>query len=102
MICNNKRTRIVITAYQDNYLDEQLVPCLLPKSKTEYDWEKVREALRGEGLPGIKPKGRLRTFDFVTIHQNADLSVRYYETMDYGLGGNPDLTVKHKNKLYDP
>jgi RHS repeat-associated protein len=97
---NDKGTRIVISAYQDNYLDEQLTPFLLPMSKTEYDLGKIR-AIRA-GFPGIKPKGNLSTFDFVTLHQNADLSVLFYETMDFGISKNSNLDVIHKLKLYPP
>lgn len=70
---NDKRKRIVITAYQDNYLNEQLTHLLLPGSKVEYDMTEI-VGIRGEGLKDIKPKGTLSTFDFVTVHQNADLS----------------------------
>ena len=94
------QTLIVITAYQDSYLDAQLKPFLKPNSKTEYDLSKVRRIRTG--FPDIKPQGNLATFDFVTVHQNEDLSVLYYETMDFGKAKNKDLIVKHKGKLYPP
>ncbi len=97
---SNKNTRIVITAYQDNYLDKQLTSFLLPDSKTEYELKKIAP-IRG-GLTDIKPEGNLSTFDYVTIHQNPDLSVLFYETMDFGISKNPDLYVKHKMELYPP
>ena len=96
-----KSKRIVISAYQDNYLDEQLKPFLLPGSKTEYDLDKIK-GVRGKFGGTIQPKGNLATFDFVTVHQKADLTVRCYETMDFSVAKNPDLVVKHKPKLYPP
>ncbi len=98
---NFKRTAIVITAYQDNYLDEQLKPFLLPGSKTEYDMAKIKGVRGGFGNT-VRPKGNLEAFDFVTVHQNPDLTVRFYETMDFGVSKNPNLVVKHKTKLYPP
>jgi hypothetical protein len=97
---NNKKTRVVITAYQDSYLNEQLTPFLLPKSKTEYDLKKIQGIQ--SGLPGITARGNRTTFDFVTIHQNDDLTVRFYETMDYGKRLNPNLEVKHKKAIASP
>jgi RHS repeat-associated protein len=95
-----KDTLIVITAYQDNYLNEQLTPFLLPGSKTEYDLGKITAIRGGVVRTGIKPRGSLSTFDFVTLHQNDDLSIRFYETMDFGARENPNLDVIHKCKLY--
>ena len=95
---NDRNTRIVISAYQDNYLDDQLVPFLLPGSDTEYD---TSLNLRG-GPPNTNRKGNLAVFDFVTVHQNEDGSVCFYETMDFGYSGNPNLDVQRKQKLYPP
>ena len=50
----------------------------------------------------MTPNGNLSTFDFITVHQNQDLTVRFYETMDYGLMNNEGLDVKHKVSLYPP
>ncbi len=96
-----KSKRIVISAYQDNYLDEQLKPFLLAGSKTEYDMAKIKEVRGGFGGT-VQPKGNLAVFDFVTVHQKADLTVRCYETMDFGVSKNPELWVKHKTELYPP
>jgi hypothetical protein len=96
-----KSKRIVITAYQDSYLDEQLKPFLLPGSKTEYELDKIK-LLQGKLGVTIQPRGNLAVFDFVTVHEKADLTVRCYETMDFGVTKNPELWVKHKPKLYPP
>ena len=100
---NDTTTRIVITAYQDNILDSQLLPFLLGGSKTEFDMKRIKQVRGGGAFDlGIIPKGNLATFDFVTIHQNDDLTVRFYETMDFGISGNPNLNVKHTLSLYPP
>ena len=93
-----RNTRIVISAYQDNYLDDQLTPFLLDGSGTEYD---MNQPLRG-GPPNTDKKGNLAVFDFITVHQNEDRSVCFYETMDFGHSGNPNLNVQRKTKLYPP
>ncbi|UUO09078.1 hypothetical protein M4951_12360 [Blastopirellula sp. J2-11] len=95
---NSKDTRIVITVYQSNYLNSQLTHLLKPGSNAEYDLDAIK-MVRGS-VPGVTPMGKLTVFDFVTVHQNNDLSVRFYETMDYGVSQNPNLTVKHKSALY--
>jgi RHS repeat-associated protein len=95
---NNRSTRIVISAYQDNYLDAQLAPFLLDGSGTEYD---MNQPLRG-GPPNTDKKGNLAVFDFITVHQNKDRSVCFYETMDFGHRENPNLNVQRKTKLYPP
>jgi RHS repeat-associated protein len=98
MGANDRNTRIVISAYQDNYLDDQLVPFLLDGSGTEYD---MNQPLRG-GPPNTEKKGNLAVFDFITVHQNEDRSVCFYETMDFGQSANPNLNVQRKTKLYPP
>ena len=91
--------RIVIWAYQDNHLNDDLTPFLLPGSRDEYDFDRLRP-IRG-GLDGIPQRGNLTVFDFVTVNQKPDGSVLFYETMPYGGSlKNTALNVHHKCKLY--
>jgi hypothetical protein len=94
-------TKIVITAYQDDYFNDQLKIFLIPNSKTEYDIRKIKKIRSGD-VEGEKPNGKLLTFDFITIHQRADLSVLFYESMDFGSTSNPDLIVKHSSEILPP
>lgn len=55
--------------------------------------------IRSGNVEGAKPNGNLLTFDFITIHQRPDLSVLFYETMDFGSTSNPKLNVKHISKI---
>ena len=97
---SNRKTRIVISAYQDNYLDDQLLPFLLSGSATEFNLSELKQ-IRGP-MAGVDKKGNLAVFDFITVHQNNDRSVCFYETMDFGFSANQKLIVKHKANLYPP
>jgi RHS repeat-associated protein len=93
--------RIVMSAFQYNFLDHQLQPFLIPG--TEEFPSEVAGRLCGLDLaPGIVPEGNLETFDYVTIHQNPDLSVLFYETMEFGISQNSSLNVLHKSELASP
>ena len=72
------------------------MPFLLPGSDTEYD---LNQPIRS-GVPGVKARGNLAVFDFITVHQNEDRSVCFYETMDFGHSSNPNLDAQRKTRLY--
>ena len=96
-----KSHRVVIWVYQsDLYLNDQFDDLLLPDSQSEYDSTKII-SIRGP-IPNLPRKASIVTYDFVTVHQNDNCSIRFYETMDFGVTRNPDLVVKHKLKLYPP
>jgi hypothetical protein len=93
--------RIVITAMQPQYLDDQLVPYLMPGSSVEYDMNKIPRVQVRDDVLG-RQKGKYDVWDFATVFQNDDLSVRFYEDMPYGRRENKRLVVIHKSNLYGP
>ncbi len=97
----DRETKIIISAYQSDYLNSQITKFLIPNSKTEYDYNRIKIITSGN-IDGVIPNGKTQCFDFITVHQRSDLTVLYYETMDFSIGRNPNLIVKHSSQILPP